>query len=160
MRLQPVTQREHPFPSGRLLVSTTDLKGRILHANAVFVATSGYALNELLGQPHNLVRHPDMPPEAFEDLWRTLKEGRPWTGYVKNRCKNGDFYCVRANVTPIRENGRTIGYMSVRTRPERHQIANAEQVYRAMRTESSHGIRIKNGQVIQPGAAMLAIEPA
>ncbi|TXD80238.1 PAS domain-containing protein, partial [Mitsuaria sp. TWR114] len=102
----PVTQREFPFPEGRALVSTTDLKGRILHCNDVFVAVSGFSREELIGRPHNLIRHPDMPAEAFRDLWATVRAGRPWSGLVKNRRKDGDHYWVMANVTPLLRDGQ------------------------------------------------------
>lgn len=104
----PVTQTEYPFPRGRALVSTTDLQGRILYCNPAFIDVSGYAREELLGQPHNLIRHPDMPAEAFRDLWDTVASGRPWSGVVKNRRKNGDHYWVQANVTPLFDGERPI----------------------------------------------------
>jgi len=99
----PVTQRELPLPPGRTLVSVTDLKGRITYCNDAFVQASGFRRDELLGQPHNLIRHPDVPAEAFRDLWATVQAGRPWTGVVKNRCKNGDYYWVEAHASPLRE---------------------------------------------------------
>ena len=83
----PVTQREYLLPADQNLVSTTDLKGRILHCNASFVAASGFTRDELLGQPHKLIRHPDMPPEAYRDLWATVAAGQPWSGLAKNRRK-------------------------------------------------------------------------
>ena len=88
----PVTNVEKLLSDEALIVTKTDPKGRITYVNRDFVDISGYSEQELLGEPHNIVRHPDMPPEAFQDLWDTLKEGRPWTGLVKNRCKNGDHY--------------------------------------------------------------------
>ena len=105
----PVTSHERTFPAGQKLISTTDLKGDITYANDAFVAISGYSREELVGQHHNIVRHPDMPPAAFKDLWRTVGRGEPWTGLVKNRRKNGDHYWVRANVTPIMDAGRPHG---------------------------------------------------
>lgn len=112
----PVSQREYPFPKGETLVSTTDLQGRILYCNETFIEVSGYAREELLGQPHKLIRHPDMPAEAFRDMWATIQGGQPWSALVKNRRKNGDYYWVQANVTPLLdERGRPNGYMSVRT---------------------------------------------
>ena len=119
----PVTQKEYVLPDGTMIVSKTDLKGRIIYANRDFGEASGFSEAELMGQPHNLVRHPDMPEEAFEDLWRTLQQGRPWTGIVKNRRKNGDHYWVVANATPVREGDSITGYMSVRTVPAREQVA-------------------------------------
>lgn len=134
----PVSQREEPFPSGRYLVSKTDLKGVITHANGAFVQLSGFSLDELIGSPHNLVRHPDMPAEAFEDMWRTLKSGLPWQGLVKNRCKSGDYYWVRAFVVPIRKNGQVVGYMSVRTEPSRSEIKAAESLYARIREQKAN----------------------
>ena len=115
----PVTQCEFPFPAGQTLVSTTDLKGRITYCNASFIEVSGFTREELLGQPHNLVRHPDMPEEAFRDLWSTISSGHPWTGTVKNRRKNGDHYWVLANATPLVIDGRVTGYLSVRMEMQR-----------------------------------------
>nr|WP_315258452.1 methyl-accepting chemotaxis protein [uncultured Duganella sp.] len=152
---QPVTNREVEVLDDQAIVSKTDLNGNITYVNPYFTQISGFSEEELLGAPQNIVRHPDMPAEAFADLWASIKDGTPWTGIVKNRCKNGDFYWVRANITPIREHGQTIGYMSVRVKAERQQIAKADQVYRTIRTEANHGIRIKNGQVIEPGFATL-----
>jgi aerotaxis receptor len=152
---QPVTNREVDVLDDQAIVSKTDLDGNIVYVNPYFSEISGFSDDELIGAPQNIVRHPDMPAEAFADLWASIKSGTPWTGIVKNRCKNGDHYWVRANITPIRENGRTIGYMSVRVKAERHQIAKAEQAYRAIRTEANHGIRIKNGQVIHTGLRTL-----
>jgi len=126
---QPVVDREYPFPDGETLVSTTDLQGRILYCNPSFILVSGYSREELLGQPHNLIRHPDMPEEAFRDLWQTIAAGLPWNGLVKNRRKDGSYYWVRANVTPLMDGDQPGGYMSVRTRPEPGEAAAAEQLY-------------------------------
>ncbi len=125
----PVTQVEVPFIKGKYIVSKTDLKGIITYANDTFVELSGFTRDELIGKNHNLVRHPDMPPAAFADLWISVKEGRPWRGIVKNRCKNGDHYWVDALVVPVRQKGQTIGYMSVRTEPSRAQVQSAEALY-------------------------------
>ncbi|MDO8447675.1 MAG: methyl-accepting chemotaxis protein [Rhodoferax sp.] len=135
----PITQREHPFPAGQTVVSTTDLKGRITHCNEVFVELSGFTKEELLGQPHNLVRHPDVPEEAFRDMWDTLAQGMPWTGLVKNRRKDGDHYWVVANVTPVMDADRPVAYLSVRTEPSREQIQAAEALYTTMRAEKQAG---------------------
>jgi len=132
---QPVTGREAAFPADLMLVSTTDEQGRITHCNAAFVAVSGYDYDELMGQPHNIVRHPDMPPAAFKDMWATIGRGRPWSGVVKNRCKNGDHYWVLANVTPVVRNGKAIGYMSVRLKPSAEQVQAAEALYAQMRSD-------------------------
>jgi aerotaxis receptor len=146
----PVTNREVDVQDDQAIVSKTDLKGNITYVNPYFVQISGYSEEELIGAPQNIVRHPDMPAAAFTDLWHSIQGGTPWTGLVKNRCKNGDHYWVKANITPIRENGRTLGYMSVRTRASRDQIAAAADAYQDLR-EQKRGIVIKNGQVIRPG---------
>ena len=127
-----VSQKEVPFPEGTVLISKTDTKGIITYANDAFVAISGYSREELIGKNHNIVRHPDMPPQAFKWLWDTLKSERPWRGLVKNRCKNGDHYWVRATVAPIIENGSISGYVSVRRTPTRKQIEEAEALYREL----------------------------
>ncbi len=127
---EPVTQNEVKMREGSILVSKTDLKGRITYVNQDFREISGFTESELIGKNHNMVRHPDMPPEAFEWLWRDLKAGLPWTAPVKNRAKNGDYYWVNANVSPITKNGKVVEYMSVRTRPDDATIAAAEKLYK------------------------------
>lgn len=144
----PVTQREIDYAPNLMLVSKTDLKGIITYANQDFVELSGFSEKELLGTSHNIVRHPDMPPEAFADLWKTLKAGLPWTGVVKNRCKNGDYYWVIANVTPLRENGQITGYMSVRSKPTRDQVSATERAYRLFRDKQAKGLSIHEGSVV------------
>ena len=137
----PVTQQNFDYSGDELLVSSTNTKGEITHCNPAFVRVSGYGYDELIGQPHNIIRHPDMPAEAYKDLWRTIGRGEPWTGLVKNRRKNGDHYWVRANVTPILEGGKPRGYMSVRTKPSAAEAAAAEALYAQMRREADAGSR-------------------
>ncbi|MFQ2606239.1 PAS domain-containing methyl-accepting chemotaxis protein [Aeromonas caviae] len=127
---QPVTQRERLYPSHQNLISTTDLESRITYANDEFCQIAGFTLEELQGAPHNLVRHPDMPPQAFADMWRHLREGKSWMGPVKNRCKNGDHYWVNAFVTP---SDKVVEYQSVRTAPDDAVKQRAERVYDEMR---------------------------
>jgi aerotaxis receptor len=127
---QPITTVEHQVQEGAFLVSTTDPRGIITYANDEFVRISGYSRDELMGQPHNIVRHPHMPAAAFADLWTTVKAGRPWHGMVKNRSKSGDFYWVDANVTPVMEGGEIVGFVSIRSKPSRGQIQEAEVLYR------------------------------
>lgn len=147
----PVTESEYFLRDGLAIVSKTDLKGKITYVNPYFIEVSGFSEDELLGAPHNLVRHPDMPPEAFSDLWDTLKAGIPWNGLVKNRRKNGDFYWVLANVTPVREGERIVGYMSVRTKPSREQVTAATALYRRMRAGQANGTAIRRGAVVRTG---------
>ena len=134
-----ITQKEFALPPDKTLVSVTDIKGRIVYANKAFIAASGFLESELLGQAHNIVRHPDMPPEAFRDMWTTLSSGRPWNGLVKNRRKNGDHYWVRANATPVRRDGQLVGFLSVRTVPAREDVAAAERLYEQLRSEAEQG---------------------
>lgn len=129
----PVTGVEQPIPDGSIVISTTNLKGVITSANADFLQISGFTQDELVGFSHNVVRHPDMPSAAFEDLWRTLKTGRPWMGLVKNRCKNGDHYWVDAYVAPLYEDGKITAYQSVRVRPDRERVARADAAYEQLR---------------------------
>ncbi len=153
----PVTHREHRLQPGESLVSTTDLKGRILYCNPAFVAASGYERSELAGQPHNLIRHPDMPAEAFRDMWETIAVGEPWCMLVKNRRKDGDHYWVRANVTPLMNGTEIVGYMSVRTVPERSDIDKAEVLYARLRQEESRGkplsFALRRGSLLRTGWA-------
>ncbi|WP_281915577.1 methyl-accepting chemotaxis protein [Caldimonas thermodepolymerans] len=146
----PVLPDEYHFPADVTLVSKTDLKGRILYANPAFIKVSGFSREELLGQPHNLVRHPDMPEEAFRDMWETISAGQPWSAPVKNRRKDGRYYWVIANVTPLVENGRPIGYMSVRTWASPEQIAQAEALYATMRREETQGKLVHRLQAGEP----------
>lgn len=125
----PVTKKECPLTEQHRLISTTDLKGIVTYANDDFVAVSGFSKEELYGKNHNIVRHPDMPVEAFEDLWTTIKAGKPWMGLVKNRCKNGDYYWVDAYVTPMYEKDQIIGYQSVRVKPDAESVKRAEKIY-------------------------------
>lgn len=125
----PVTQHEIKMRKGGRLITTTDLKGVITYCNEEFTEISGFSEAELIGQAHNIIRHPDMPQAVFQDMWRYLNAGKPWMGVVKNRAKNGDHYWVSAYVTPIRENDRMVGYESVRVEPAREDIARAETLY-------------------------------
>ncbi len=134
---QPVTNREYILEDSETIVSKTDLKGRITYINNDFVRISGFSEEELLGKAHNVVRHPDMPPEAFADMWRTLQSGKAWTGMVKNRCKNGDHYWVEANAAPLIENHQVVGYTSIRGKPSREQVRAAEAAYQAIRAGST-----------------------
>ena len=149
----PVTAVERPIREGESIVSKTDLQGNIVYANPCFVEVSGYTEEELIGAPQNIVRHPDMPAAAFADMWATLQAGLPWTGLVKNRCKNGNYYWIRANVTPVREQGRVVGYMSVRTRAAPAAIAAAGQAYRLLHEGKAQGFRLHRGALVKTGAA-------
>ena len=150
----PVTNVESHLPEGEFIYSSTDLKGVTVEANEAFAKLSGFTRAELIGKSHNIVRHPDMPPEAFADLWSNLKAGRPWRGLVKNRLKDGGFYWVVANVSPVRENGHLVGYQSVRSRPSREEIASADTAYKRIK-EGTKLIHIENGRVVKNRPAWL-----
>ncbi len=147
----PVTNVEVPLTDDTLIVSKTDLKGQITYINKDFLDISGFSEAELIGTSHNIVRHPDMPVEAFDDLWRDLKAGRPWTGYVKNRCKNGDYYWVLATATPIWENGQITGYMSVRRKANPQAVAEVDKAYRLFREKRAGSAKIRHGKVVTGG---------
>lgn len=157
---QPVTKNEILVQPNAYLVSKTNLKGTITEANDAFVNISGFSRNELIGSNHNLVRHPDMPPAAFADMWASLKAGMPWRGVVKNRAKNGDFYWVDAQITPILKGGEAIGYMSVRRAPTRQQINEAEAIYASVQQSGKFTSVNRNplsAQLLINGLLILAI---
>jgi aerotaxis receptor len=148
----PISNGEFTFPAEQTLVSVTDLKGRIVYCNPAFITVSGFGRDELLGQPHNIVRHPDMPAEAFRDMWDTIQSGMPWTGLVKNRRKDGAFYWVRANATPMTDGGHITGFLSVRSVPTRQEIEAVTALYRRMKTEeqaASPGLGLRRGKVVR-----------
>ncbi|WP_158283972.1 methyl-accepting chemotaxis protein [Azospirillum sp. TSO22-1] len=147
----PITNREVELGDGDLIVSRTDPKGKITFVNKTFVDISGFSEEELIGAPHNILRHPHMPAGAFADLWATIKAGRPWEGLVKNRTKSGDHYWVRANVTPTLENGQITGYISIRSKPSRAQIAEAERIYELFRTGRAGNLTVREGVVASKG---------
>jgi len=120
--------REYVLTEEDFLVSQTDEKGIITYANEDFCKVAGYTLEELIGKPHNIVRHPDMPKAAFQDLWSVVKQNKVWTGYVKNSVKSGGFYWVYALVYPMAG-----GYMSCRSKPSKTEIEEAQELYKTMR---------------------------
>ncbi|MDD5035730.1 MAG: PAS domain-containing protein [Methylococcaceae bacterium] len=124
-----VTDVESPYPEGRLIVSRTDPEGIITHVNQSFIDMSGYSREELIGAPHYILRHPDMPPVAFKDLWDTLARGEKWQGIVKNLRRDGGFYWVKATVISNIRNGKVVGYTSVRRKPSRQRVAECERLY-------------------------------
>ena len=141
----PVTDIEYPVSDETLIVSRTDIKGKLTYVNDDFIEAAEFTHEELIGKPHNIIRHPDIPPEAFKNLWDTLKAEKPWVGAIKNRRKNGGFYWVLATASPIRENGQVTGYTSIRTRLPDDQRALAEEVYKAIRENRPTQYRIDAG---------------
>lgn len=145
----PVTNNEYILQDSETIVSKTDLKGRITYINQDFLHICGFGEEELLGKPHNIVRHPDMPEEAFDDMWRTLKCGKAWTGLVKNRCKNGDYYWVEANVAPLMENHQIVGYTSIRGKPSRDKVKAADDAYRAIKSGNKRLVIREGGAFVR-----------
>jgi aerotaxis receptor len=131
-RTVQVTDHEVEYPDGKLIVSRTDPQGIITHVNQAFVDMSGYTREELIGQPHHILRHPDMPAAAFKDLWDTVGAGRKWTGYVKNLRKDGAHYWVYATAIPNVRNGVVVGYTSVRRKPSRSKVDSCTTLYAQM----------------------------
>ena len=143
----PVTNSEYILKDTETVVSKTDLSGNITYVNQDFCNISGFSEEELIGSPQNIVRHPDMPAEAFKDFWSTIKAGKAWTGMVKNRCKNGDYYWVEANAAPMLENGKMVGYTSIRVKPSREQVAAADKAYRTIKSGSNE-LQVHQGSVV------------
>lgn len=162
----PVNNAERKLREGEVLISTTDLKGVITCANDAFVEISGFTKEELIGANHNVVRHPDMPVEAFAELWSKLKDGKPWMGIVKNRAKDGSYYWVDAYVTPMYEGSQVVGYQSVRVKAEDEYIRRAEKLYAKINAGKKdvkkvsnlriHGIRYCLRAALYPLLPMLA----
>jgi len=148
----PVTDSERHLADGDSVVSRTNTRGIITYVNTTFCEVSGYTQEELIGQPHNIVRHPDMPAAVFADLWATLKAGTAWQGLIKNRCKDGGFYWVEANANPIFVEGEIVGYMSLRTRPTAEQVRHAQQVYANLHDATAPARwRLRRGRCVRNG---------
>jgi aerotaxis receptor len=147
----PMTNQEVELGDGDLLVSRTNASGTITFVNQKFIDISGFSEQELVGSPHNIVRHPGMPVEAFADLWSTIKAGKPWEGLVKNRTKSGNHYWVRANVTPLIEDGEISGFISIRSKPVRSQVEQAERAYARLIDKSDKALGIHEGVLVRRG---------
>lgn len=130
-----VTDMETPYPDGKLIVSRTDIHGVITHFNQAFIDMSGYGKEEIVGQPHFILRHPDMPKAAYADLWATVNAGRKWHGYVKNLRKDGGYYWVHAVVVPNVRGGKIVGFTSVRRKPSRRKVEESAVLYAEMKAK-------------------------
>lgn len=150
-RNTPVTQKEYLLNEGTTLLSTTNTHSHITYANTAFIDASGFSEDQLMGEAHNIIRHPDMPPAAFGDMWFTIQQGDSWTGMVKNRRLNGDHYWVRANVTPVYQQGQLTGYISVRNIPQRGEIDASEELYQRVNENKLRGHRFYKGLVVRRG---------
>lgn len=156
----PITDKEVTFGKEAKLTSMTDLKGTITFANDDFSKVSGYSHDELIGKNHNIVRHPEMPPAAFDNLWQSLKSGKTWMGMVKNRCKNGDYYWVDAFVTPLSKNGEVVGYESTRKVPSERTLKYAKALYKSINEGKKvklKGLSFLHKQIITGSAFQLFI---
>ncbi|WP_339119318.1 methyl-accepting chemotaxis protein [Halomonas sp. BMC6] len=145
-----VSQTNYPIEPDDFLISRTDINGYITYANPRFIEVSGFSIEELMNEPHNVVRHPDMPPEVYRDMWATLREGLSWQGYVKNRRKNGDHYWVHANVVPVVDRGELQGYASLRSYAGEEKARYFDHLYRQMR-ENSCPYYLKRGKLKRKG---------
>lgn len=154
-RNTPVTQTEYLLNDGTTLMSTTNTQSHISYANSAFIEASGFVEGELVGEPHNIIRHPDMPPAAFADMWFTIQQGESWTGLVKNRRQNGDHYWVRANVTPVYQQEKLTGYISVRNIPPREEIDASENLYAQINNNKLKGYRFYKGVLVRRGPLSL-----
>lgn len=148
---EPITNVEYVLEEDDVILSKTNLQGRITYVNDTLLKVTGFNEAELIGQPHNIFRHPDMPPEAFRDLWETIRAGENWRGLVKNRCKNGDYYWVDASVTPNYENGKMIGFTSYRVKAGRDSVARADKLYREVREGRASHLRFRRGRAVSRG---------
>ena len=162
---QPVSNIEYKFPVSDRLISGTDIQGNIIYCNEAFIEVSGFTEKELIGKPHNLIRHPDMPSPVFKEMWQTISSGQVWMGLVKNRRKNGDYYWVSAFVTPVFENNKVVGYESVRSVPQESQKQRAEKAYQRIRAGQPSSAKLSRAvdtlvtlsPVILPGFASVAL---
>lgn len=141
----PITNQEIKVPINSVLISRTDMKGRISYVSQDFANISGFSEEEMLGEPHNLIRHPDVPSEIFREMWETIKDGNPWSGIVKNRAKSGDHYWVDATVTPVMSEGAISGYMSVRKKATQDQIQRAEILFSQLKNTKSFFWKLEKG---------------
>lgn len=148
MAMQP-TNIEYPLLDTDSMVTKTDLNGIITYANSDFIRVNGFTMQELIGHSHSIVHHSDMPSELFADMWNSLTQQRPWSGLIKNLCKDGRYYWSVANMTPDFENGKLIGYISVRSQASRKQIEYADNIYRQFKTGNKRGVRIENGDIFE-----------
>ncbi|WP_001230736.1 methyl-accepting chemotaxis protein [Leptospira interrogans] len=141
----PITSQEITIPINSVLISHTDMKGRISYVSQDFANISGFSEEEMLGEPHNLIRHPDVPSEIFREMWETIQDGNPWSGIIKNRAKSGDYYWVDATVTPVMNEGVISGYMSVRKKATEDQIRRAEILFSQLKNTKSFLWKLKEG---------------
>ncbi|MBW7954248.1 PAS domain S-box protein [Candidatus Gracilibacteria bacterium] len=138
----PLTGREKVFDENKILVSITDLKGRLIYVNEDFIDISGFSKDELIGKAHNIVRSPDIPSEIFQNLWDFLKNERNWIGIIKNRCKNGDHYWVEAFVSPMYKNNVCIGFQSVRVKPKEEDLKRTLKIYDRLKNGKKNSLSI------------------
>ncbi len=129
-------------PKDELIVSRTDLKGNITYANETFAQISGYEVDELIGKPHNIVRHPDMPKKIFEELWKTLKEEKAWNGFIKNLRKDGGYYWVYAQISAVKKDEQLVEYKSVRTPISFEDKIKYQKLYDKIKRDNNEPIRV------------------
>ncbi|WP_112480050.1 PAS domain-containing protein [Vibrio variabilis] len=140
---------EYLLQENEILVSTTDMSGTITSVDDNFVRVSGFTREELIGSPHNIVRHPDMPKELFEDLWREIKAGNCWSGLIKNKRKNGGFFWVKSDITPLYKDGTQLGYMSIRSIPDKAALDKVKTQYAKFKEGEQGDHSIRSGKVVK-----------
>ncbi len=133
---------ETDVPDNQLIVSRTDFDGTITYVNETFAQISGYTPEELVGRNHSIIRHPDMPVSAFQDLWETIKRGETWEGYVKNLRKDKGYYWVFAHVSTVMKDGKAVGYKSVREPVSRAKKIEMQAYYDALRSKEDGRTRV------------------
>lgn len=145
----PLTQNCVEMSDDAFVMTKTDLAGVITSVNEDFLELSGFRASDLIGRTHSVLRHLDMPREAYEDLWRTLKAGRQWDGMMKNRCKNGDYFWVETQITPQRKYGEIVGYVACRKKMSAQKIKEFENIYRLFRENKAGEMYFSQGEVIR-----------
>ncbi|MEI7431572.1 MAG: PAS domain-containing protein [Betaproteobacteria bacterium] len=150
----PLSNVETHLQKGEFIYSITNLKGVIVEANDAFASLSNFTREEMIGQSHNVVRHPEMPAEVFADLWSDLSTGRPWRGIVKNRRKDGGFYWVVTNVSTVREKGQVVGYQSIHGKPSSAEISVVQEAYQRINA-GDKSISIEHGRVVKHSPAWI-----
>jgi len=133
---------ETEVPENELIISRTDLNGIITYVNETFAKISGYSPKELIGKPHNIIRHPDMPKSVFKELWETIKQGKTWRGYVKNLRKDKGYYWVYAEISGVYKDGQLVEYKSMRAPVSQEKKKQMQNLYDQMREEEGGAVRV------------------
>ncbi|MBT2801039.1 MCP four helix bundle domain-containing protein [Halomonas sp. ISL-56] len=148
---EQATSAVYELADDEVLISRSDLQGRITYANQTFVEVSGYSLEEIMGEAHSLFRHPTMPTGVFQNLWATIEAGKTWQGLIKNRRKSGEAYWIHTTIAPLLDGERVVGYTSIRRKASAKAVARAERVYAAMQQGKVRGFKLHYGALRRSG---------